>query len=45
MTRQALLAPSGGTEIRRVGLVQARAVVASAGGLRRLLITIDYPRN
>jgi hypothetical protein len=45
MTRQALLAPSGGTKIRRAGLVQARAALASGGGPRRLLITIDYPRN
>jgi hypothetical protein len=46
LTRQVPLSPSGGTEIRRAGLVQARAAaLGSTGGPRRLLITIDYLRN
>jgi hypothetical protein len=45
LTRQVPLTSSGGAEIRRAGLVQARAAVASTGGRRGLLITIDYPRN
>lgn len=45
LVRQARFIPFGGTEIRRAGLVQTRASLASTGGPRRLVITIDYPRN
>ena len=34
-----------GSKVRRSGLVQARAELASAGERRRLLVTVDYPRN
>jgi hypothetical protein len=45
LARQALLTPSAGSDIRRPGLVQARAEVATTGGRRRLLVTVHYPRN
>ena len=43
--RQALLAPGAGSKLRRAELVQARAELASTGGRRRLVVTVDYPRN
>jgi hypothetical protein len=45
LARQALLSPAAGWDIRRAGLVQARAEVAATGGRRRLLVTVHYPRN
>ena len=45
LARQVLLSPSAGPEIRRSGLVQARAELASTGERRRLLVRVDYPRN
>ena len=39
------LGPNGGGEVRRAGLVQAHADLAPATGPRRLVITVDYPRN
>ena len=45
LAREALLSPAAGREIRRAGLVQARAEVATTGGRRRLLVTVHYPRN
>ncbi len=43
--RQALLSPAGGSHLRRGDLVQARAELATTGDRRRLLVTVDYPRN
>jgi len=45
LAREALLSPAAGSDIRRAGLVQARAEFAMIGGRRRLLVTVDYPRN
>ena len=45
LAREALLSPAAGSDIRRTGLVQARAEVATTGGRRRLLVTVHYPRN
>jgi hypothetical protein len=45
LAREALLSPAAGSDIRRAGLVQARAELATIGGRRRLLVTVDYPRN
>jgi len=45
LAREALLSPAAGSDIRRAGLVQARAELATTGGRRRLLVTVDYPRN
>ncbi len=45
LAREALLSPAAGWDIRRGGLVQARAEVATTGGRRRLLVTVHYPRN
>jgi hypothetical protein len=43
--RQVLLSSPAGPEIRRAGLVQARAEFAPTAGQRRLLVTVNYPRN
>ena len=45
LAREALLSPAAVSDIRRAGLVQARAELATTGGRRRLLVTVDYPRN
>ena len=45
LARQVGSAPASHSETRHVGLVQARAEVASGQGRRRLLITIHYPHN
>ena len=45
LAREALLSPAAGSDVRRAGLVQARAELATIGGRRRLLVTVDYPRN
>jgi hypothetical protein len=45
LAREALLSPAAGSDIRRAGLVQARAELSTTGGRRRLLVTVDYPRN
>jgi hypothetical protein len=45
LAREVLLSPAAGLYIRRAGLVQARAEFATTGGRRRLLVTVDYPRN
>ena len=45
VARQVLLSSSASPEIRRAGLVRARAELASIGGRRRLVVTVDYPRN
>lgn len=45
LAQQVLLSSSAGPEIRRVHLVQARAELASTGGRRCLLVTVNYPRN
>jgi hypothetical protein len=45
LAREALLSPAAGLDVRRAGLVQARAELATIGGRRRLLVTVDYPRN
>jgi hypothetical protein len=45
LAREALLSPAAGSDVRRAGLVQARAELATTGGRRRLLVTVDYPRN
>jgi hypothetical protein len=48
LAREALLSPASPaaiSDIRRAGLVQARAELATTGGRRRLLVTVDYPRN
>jgi hypothetical protein len=45
LAREALLSPPAGSDIRRAGLVQARAELSTTGGRRRLLVTVDYPRN
>ena len=45
LAREALLSPAAGSDIRRAGLVQARAEIATTGGRRRLLVTVHYPRN
>ena len=45
LARDALLSPAAVSDIRRAGLVQARAELATTGGRRRLLVTVDYPRN
>ena len=50
LARQVLFRPSGfgphgRAEVRRAGLVQAHADFAPASGPRRLVITVDYPRN
>ncbi|HEY7615000.1 MAG TPA: hypothetical protein VH764_18545 [Gemmatimonadales bacterium] len=45
LAEQVLASSEGGLEIRRFGLVQTRAELASVDGRRRLLITIQYPRN
>lgn len=45
LAREVLLSPAAGSDIRRAGLVQARAELATTGGRRRLLVTVDYPRN
>jgi hypothetical protein len=45
LAEQVLALSKGGLEIRRSGLVQTRAELASVDGRRRLLITIQYPRN
>jgi hypothetical protein len=45
LAREALLSPAAGSDVRRAGLVQARAELATTGGRRHLLVTVDYPRN
>jgi hypothetical protein len=45
LAREALLSSVSGSDIRRSGLVQARAELATTRGRRRLLVTVDYPRN
>ena len=45
LARQVDSASASASETRHVGLVQARAEVASGQGRRRLLITIHYPHN
>jgi hypothetical protein len=45
VARKALLSPTAASDVRRAGLVQARAELATTGGRRRLLVTVDYPRN
>ena len=45
LAREALLSLAAGSDVRRAGLVQARAELATIGGRRRLLVTVDYPRN
>ena len=45
LAREALLSPAAASDIRRAGLVQARAELATIGDRRRLLVTVDYPRN
>jgi hypothetical protein len=45
LAQQVLLAPLSGPEVRRAGLVQSRAELASTGGRRRFVVTVDYPRN
>ena len=45
LAQQVLLSSKAATETRRAGLVQARAELATTGGRRRLLVTVDYPRN
>jgi len=45
LARQVGSAVASHSETRHVGLVQARAEVASGQGRRRLLITIHYPHN
>ena len=45
LAREALLSPAAVSDLRRAGLVQARAELATTGGRRRLLVTVDYPRN
>jgi hypothetical protein len=45
LAQKVLLSSSVGPEIRRAGLVQARAELTSTRGWRRLLVTVDYPRN
>ena len=45
LARQVLLSSSAGPQIRRAGLVQARAELASTGERRSLLVTVHYPRN
>ena len=45
LAREALLSPAAVSDIRRAGLVQARAELATIGDRRRLLVTVDYPRN
>jgi hypothetical protein len=45
LAREALLSSVAGSDIRRSGLVQARAELATTRGRRRLLVTVDYPRN
>jgi hypothetical protein len=43
--RQVLLSPAPGPHLSRNDLVRTRAEFASTGGRRRLLVTVDYPRN
>jgi hypothetical protein len=45
LTRQALHSPAAPLDIRRAGLVQARAELTTARGPMRLRVTVDYPRN
>jgi hypothetical protein len=45
LARQFLSSPEGGPGARRTALVHTRAEVASLPGRRRLLITVQYPRN
>ena len=45
LAREALLSPAAGSDIRRAGLVEARARLTTTGGRRCLLVTVDYPRN
>jgi hypothetical protein len=45
LARQALLTPFVTSETHRAGLVQARAELTATAGRRRLLVTVDYPRN
>jgi hypothetical protein len=45
LAREALLSPAARSEIRRAGLVEARAQLTTTGGRRCLLVTVDYPRN
>ena len=45
LAQQVLLSSKAAPETRRAGLVQARAELTTAGGRRRLLVTVDYPRN
>ena len=45
LARQVGSAPASESATRRVGLVQARAELASGQGRRRLVITIHYPHN
>ena len=45
LAREALLSPTAGSDVRRAGLVQARAELATTGGRRRFLVTVDYPLN
>ena len=45
LAREVLLAPSSASDTRRSGLVRTRAELTPAAGRRRLLVTVDYPRN
>jgi hypothetical protein len=45
LARDVLLAPSSASDTRRSGLVLTRAELTAAAGRRRLLVTVDYPRN
>jgi hypothetical protein len=45
LARAALLAPSTASGTRRADLVQARAEFNSSPARRRLMITVNYPRN
>lgn len=45
LARQVVLARPTDPETRRAGLVLARAELTTTAGRRRLLVTVDYPRN
>ena len=45
LARQALLSPPATPRTRRAGLVQTRAELTTTAARRRLLVTVQYPRN